>query len=72
MRNLTSIAHVQADLSLPSEIGLVRFAAQDEENNVIYIGGSGLTIACINATSFEVRFFNTNNLRFRFSPLVCK
>jgi hypothetical protein len=55
MRNLANIAYHEAAIGLPPEVGMVQFAARDEENNAIYLGGSGLCIVCINATTFEVR-----------------
>ena len=48
MRNLANIAYHEAAIDLPPEVGMVQFAARDEENNAIYLGGSGLYIVCIN------------------------
>jgi hypothetical protein len=56
MKNLANVATLEAELELPPEIGLVQFAVQDEENNVIYIVGNSLLVAGIDATTLDVRF----------------
>jgi hypothetical protein len=56
MKNLANVAQLEAELELPPEIGLVQFAVQDEENNVIYIVGNSLYVVTIDATSLAVRF----------------
>ena len=64
MKNLANVAQLEAALELPPEIGLVQFAVQDEENNVIYIVGNSVYVVGIDATSLAVRFklsFNNFN-----------
>jgi len=56
MKNLANVAHLEAELELPPEIGLVQFAVQDEENDVIFIVGNSLFVVGIGATSLTVRF----------------
>lgn len=56
MKNLANVAELEAELELPPEIGLVQFAVQDEENNVIYIVGNSLYVVGIDARSLAVRF----------------
>jgi hypothetical protein len=56
MKNLANVAQLEAELDLPPEVGLVQFAVQDEENNVIYIVGNSLYVVGVDATSLAVRF----------------
>lgn len=56
MKNLVNVAQLEAELELPPEVGLIQFAVQDEENNVIYIVGNSLFVVGIDATSLSVRF----------------
>ncbi|KAH7624735.1 putative Elongator complex protein 1 [Nannochloris sp. 'desiccata'] len=54
MKNLANVAELEAELELPPEIGLVQFAVQDEENNVIYIVGNSLYVVGIDARSLAI------------------
>ena len=56
MKNLANVAQLEAELELPPEVGLIQFAVQDEENNVIYLVGNSLFVVGIDATTLSVRF----------------
>ena len=54
MRNVTAVQHLERHLNLQPEFGLAQFLAADEENKLLYIGGSGLYIACISSDDLRV------------------
>jgi len=55
MRNLVPVSQYERHLNLPDEFGEVAFAVPDDENKFIYVGGTGLYIACIAEGDLQVR-----------------
>lgn len=71
MRNLTAITHAQRHLNLSPEFGLVQCTAADEEKRILFLGGSGLHIACISANDFEVSLRSSLHVIPPTCPIRC-